>query len=138
MPREVVYCSTKYQGLGMKHLYDIQGVESSRLLLQELNNDSVTSEMIKCLLDAIQMEAGIGKQILEDNRTLIYIEWGWIPSIRDFLLHIKASINNATEQPVTYREYDSFIMDAKLLSEMTRKEQILINCCRLYLQVECL
>jgi hypothetical protein len=82
MPREVVYCSMKYQGLGMKHLYDIQGVESTRLLLQELNNDSVTSEMIKCLLEAIQMEAGIGKQILEDNRTLIYIEWGWIPSIR--------------------------------------------------------
>jgi hypothetical protein len=82
MPREVVYCSMKYQGLGMKHLYDIQGVESTRLLLQELNSDSVTSEMIKCLLEAIQMEAGIGKQILEDNRTLIYIEWGWIPSIR--------------------------------------------------------
>jgi hypothetical protein len=29
MPREVVYCSTKYQGLGMKHLYDIQGNDST-------------------------------------------------------------------------------------------------------------
>jgi ribonuclease HI len=137
MPREVVYCSTKYQGLGMKHLYDIQGVESTRLLIQELNNDSVISEMIKCLLETIQLEAGIGKPILEENRTLIYIEWGWIPSIRDFLLHIQASITNATEQPETYREFDSFIMDAKLLIELTRKEQILINRCRLYLQVEC-
>jgi hypothetical protein len=33
---------------------------------------------------------------------------------------------------------DSYIMDSPYLATLTRKQQILINCCRLFLQVECL
>jgi hypothetical protein len=84
------------------------------------------------------MESGIGRPILEDNRPLIYIEWGWIPATRDFLLHINAQIKNATTTPPIFRTHDSYIMDAQAITTMTRKEQVLINCCRLYLQVECL
>jgi hypothetical protein len=47
------------------------------------------------------MESGIGKPIMEDNRPLSYIEWGWIPSIQDFLYHINAVITNATDTPPT-------------------------------------
>jgi hypothetical protein len=36
----------------------------------------------------------------------------------------------------TYRINDLMIMDAPKLQQMSRKEQILINCCRIYLQVE--
>jgi hypothetical protein len=138
MPREVAYCSTKYQGLGLKHLYDLQGSDGTRLLLQELNQEGTTNAMLLCTLDAIQMEAGIGRPILEDNRPLEYIEWGWIPSIRDFLLHINASIINATPKPTIFRQHDQYIMDAEILPKLSRKEQILINRCRLFLQIECI
>jgi hypothetical protein len=137
MPREVVYCSPKYQGLGLRHLYDIQGSDSLRLLLQELNHDGTTKYLLQYLLEVIQMESGIGRPILEENRPLVYIEWGWIPAIRDFLLHINAQIINATRTPPTFRTFDSYIMDAPAITTMTRKEQILINRCRLFLQVEC-
>jgi hypothetical protein len=138
MPREVVYCSLKYQGLGMKHLYNIQGSDSTRLFLQEINHDGITRLMLTCALEAMQLEAGIGKPILDNNRTLPYIEWGWLPSIRDFLQHINGSITNATPTPPKYRTNDSYIMDAKLLNYLSNKEQILINRCRIFLQVECL
>jgi hypothetical protein len=138
MPREVVFCSRLYQGLGMKHLYDIQGMDGTRLLLQEINTSSTTSQMLKCVLEVIQMESGIGKPILEDNRPLSYIEWGWIPGLRDFLHHINGSITNATATPSLYREGDSYIMDAPIFNTLTRKEQILINRCRIYQQVECI
>jgi hypothetical protein len=82
------------------------------------------------------MESGIGNPILEDKQPLIYIEWGWIPSIRDFLFHINSQIINATNRPLLYRQHDSYLMDAQFLSQLTRKEQILINRCRLFLQVE--
>jgi hypothetical protein len=137
MPREVVFCTNKYQGLGLKHLYDIQGTDSTRLLLQELNfSASSTSTILRILLDVIQQEAGIQAPILEENRPLHYIEWGWIPSIRDFLLHINAKIMNATTGLATYRINDSMIRDAPELRQTSRKEQILINRCRIYLQVE--
>jgi hypothetical protein len=136
MPREVVYGTSKYQGLGLQHLYDVQGIDSTRLLLQELNHHGPTKHMLQNLLEVIQMESGIGNPILEDNRPLIYIEWGWIPSIRDFLLHIDSQIINATNRPVLYRQHDRYLMDASILPQLTRKEQILINRCRLFLQVE--
>jgi hypothetical protein len=92
--------------------------------------------MLTKLLEVIQLESGIGQPILEDNRPLAYIEWGWIPSIRDFLQHIVGKITNATVKPRTYRENDSYIMDDKSITKMSRKEQILINRCRIFLQVE--
>jgi hypothetical protein len=137
MPREVVFSSKLYQGLSLKHLYDAQGVDGTRLLLQELNSESDTGNLLRATIDVIQIEAGISTPILEDNRPLAYIEWGWIPSIRDFLHHIKAEISNASTRPQQYREGDSYLMDNKLIREMTRKEQILVNRCRLFLQVEC-
>jgi hypothetical protein len=137
MPREVVFCSKLYQGLGMKHLYDMQGMDSTRLLLQEINSTSTTSKMLRCLIEVIQMESGIGQPILEENRPLSYIEWGWIPGIRDFLHHINASITNIIPIPPLFRQGDSYIMDAPHFSTLTRKEQILVNRCRIYQQVEC-
>jgi hypothetical protein len=53
MPREVVYCTTKYQGLGLRHLYDQQGNDSTRLLLQEIKHSGTTKNMIQNLLDII-------------------------------------------------------------------------------------
>jgi hypothetical protein len=56
----------------------------------------------------------------------------------DFLFHIKAKITNASRAPATYRQGDSYIMDSLVLNELSRKERILINCCRIFQQVECL
>jgi hypothetical protein len=103
MPREVVFAPKTYQGLGMHHLYNLQGSDSTRLLLQELNQEgSMTQKMAMAVLEVIQMESGIGLPILEDCRTLNYIEWGWIPQIRDFLKHIIEEIINATAIPQRY------------------------------------
>jgi hypothetical protein len=137
MPQEVVFGATLYQGLNLRHLYDIQGMESARLLLQELNSQTTTKTLIWCLIDVIQLEAGIGQPVLEENRPLDYIKWGWIPSIRDFLYHIKAVITNASEPPMTYRQGDTHIMDNPMLKELSWKERILVNRCRIFQQVEC-
>jgi hypothetical protein len=139
MPREVLYCAQRYQGIGIRHLFDIQGTDGIRLLLQELNfKDNKTNQILRNLLETIQLEAGIQQPILEDNQLLTYIEWGWIPSIRDFLLHIDARITNATRGLDVFRENDVLIMDSSIRASLTHKEQTLINRCRLRLQVECL
>jgi ribonuclease HI len=139
MPREVVFAPTLFQGLGMRHMYDMQGADSTRLLLQELNQEgSMTQKMLISLLDTIQLEAGIGKPILENCKALAYIEWGWIPQIRDFLWHINGQIIGATETPKIYRENDQYLMDSPLIETLSRRDQIYIHRCRLHLQVETL
>jgi hypothetical protein len=137
MLREVVFAPTLYQGIGMKHLYDLQGSDSTRVLLQELNQEeSMTQKMLITLLEVIQLEAGIGQPILEDCRPLEYIEWGWIPQIRDFLHHINGKILHATKKPVYYREHDEYLMDSRYIKQQTRREKLYIHRCRLFLQVD--
>jgi hypothetical protein len=75
---------------------------------------------------------------MEDCRPLAYIEWGWIPHLRDFLYHINGRIIGVTEQPSIYRQNDAYIMDSRELEKFTIREQIYIHRCRLYLQVETL
>jgi hypothetical protein len=124
MPREVVYASTKYQGVGMFHLYDLQGSDGTRLFLQEINQfESKTQHMLIALLDAIQLEAGIGTPIMEDCRPLDYIEWGWIPQIRDFLHHINGKIILGKRQHAIYRKDDSYLMDSAYLADHYKKEK---------------
>jgi hypothetical protein len=137
MPRGVVFAPNLYQGLGLRHLYDLQGSDGTRLLLQELNSEkSMTQSMILTLLETIQQESGIGDPILENCRPLEYIEWGWIPHIRDFLHHIDGKIIGATSKPALYREKDMYLMDAQQLNEFLIREKIYIHRCRLHLQVE--
>jgi hypothetical protein len=139
MPWDVVYAPKLFQGIGMHHLYDLQGCDSTRLLLQEINTtDSPVSNMLRALLETIQLEAGIGSPILEDTRAIDYIEWGWVPQIRDFLNHIDGKITGATPYPKTFRENDRYIMDSELLPTLSYKERMLIHRCRLFLQVELL
>jgi hypothetical protein len=139
MPRQVVYAPKIYQGLGLRHLFDLQGCDGTRLLLQEINmKGSSTREMLKAVLETIQLESGIGSPIFEDTRPLDYLEWGWIPQIRDFLHHIDGQIQGATDIPLRYRANDQYIMDSELLRTMTYKERMLIHRCRVFLQVEVL
>jgi hypothetical protein len=139
MPREVVFAPTIYQGIGLRHLYDLQGSDGTRLLLQELNAEgSSTQKMLTTLLEVIQQEAGIGKPILEDCRPLEYIEWGWIPHIRDFLFHINGKIVTNIPKPKLFRENDFYLMDSEYLNDFSIREKIYIHRCRLHLQVETL
>jgi hypothetical protein len=96
----------------------------------------MTQSMILTLLKTIQQESGIGDPILENCRPLEYIEWGWIPHIRDFLHHIDGKITGATSKPALYREKDMYLMDAQQLNEFLIREKIYIHRCRLHLQVE--
>jgi hypothetical protein len=137
MPRAVVFASRTHQGLGMRHLYDIQGCDSTRLLLQEIcNTNSSTHQMLEILINTIQLEAGIGSPILEDTRTLNYLEWGWIPQIREFLHHIDGKIVGMGNTPPRFREGNIYIMDSDIINNCTYKECMLIHRCRLHLQIE--
>lgn len=137
MPREIVYAPRLYQGTGTRHLFDVQGSDSTCLLLQEMNHTgSTANRMLHALIQTIQLESGIGEPILENCRPLDYIEWGWIVQIRDFLHHIGAQIIGATEKPLTFRENDSYLMDSPYLMNLTRRERIYIHRCRIHQQVE--
>jgi hypothetical protein len=96
----------------------------------------MTHKLLNALLDTIQLESGIGQPILENCKALEYSEWGWIPQIRDFLWHINGHIMGATKTPATYREQDTYLMDATYIEQVPQRDKIYIHRCRIYLQIE--
>jgi hypothetical protein len=137
MPREVVFGHRLHQGLGFRHLFDIQGIDGVIALIQELNSHSSTNDILQATIQTIQLEAGISKSIFEDTTPLVYVPWSWLMSIRDFLHHLNAEIRGI---PITmtphYRENDQHIMEAAIgNNRFTAKELKQIQSCRLHMQI---
>lgn len=136
MPREIVFASKAHQGLGFKHLYDIQGADGIKVFMQEINNKGTnTYRLLRINLDVLQLESGIGQPIFENTCCLDYVDWGWIHHLRDFLHHIQGQIIGVTQKPPTSQANDRYIMDAPALQQMSRQGQSKIQRCHLYLQI---
>jgi hypothetical protein len=124
MPREVVFGHKLHQGLGFRHLFDMQGIDGTIALLQELNSHSSTNTILMATIQTIQIKAGISSNIFEDTTPLEDIPWSWLMRIRDFLQHMNADIRGI---PITtiplYREHDKHIMEIAINSHrLTVKE----------------
>jgi hypothetical protein len=137
MPREVVYGHKMHQSLGFRHLFDIQGIDGTAALIQELNSSGTTNELLMATLQTTQIEAGISRNIFQDTIPLPHVPWSWLMSIRDFLHHIQADIRGI---PITvipkYRDNDKHIMEEAIRVEsFTPKELRQIQSCRLYMQI---
>jgi hypothetical protein len=123
MPREVVFGHTLYQGLGLRHLYDMQGIDGIVAFLQEINNKSTTQKVLLSTIQALQIEAGIGKGIFEQTKPLAHTHWSWLMGIRDFLEHIKAKIEGIPIAIIPkYRENDKYLMEWATRERFTLRE----------------
>jgi hypothetical protein len=124
MPREVVFGHKLHQGLGIRHLYDMQGIDGTIALLQELNSTNTINEILIATIQTIQLEAGIRKPVYEDTTPLDYVSWSWLMSIRDFLHHMDAEIRGIPIHTVPqHREHDQHIMEVTNNSHrLTTKE----------------
>jgi hypothetical protein len=91
---------------------------------------------MEATLQALQIEAGIGKNIFEQTTPLPQVNWSWLMSIRDFLEHINAEIRGV---PVTIiplcRRNDKYIMEAVSSKLFTPQEIRQIQAVRLHMQV---
>jgi ribonuclease HI len=136
MPREVVYGHPLYQGLGLRHLYDMQGIDGIIAFIREINYKSTIQTILMSTAQALQIEAGIGKNIFETTGPLPHISWSWLMSIRDFLEHIDAEIRGV---PITViprcRENDKYLMEWVSRDRHSQREIRQIQAVRLYLQV---
>jgi hypothetical protein len=138
MPRKVVFGHQLHQGLGFRHLFDMQGIDGIIALIQELNSIGTTNEILMATIQTVQLESGMSKSIFEDTTPLTHISWSRLMSIRDFLHHMNAEICGI---PVTiiphYKENDTHIMEAIMHghNNFMTKELTHIQACRLHMQV---
>ena len=141
MPRAVVFGPIKHGGIGMPHMFTEQGAAQTTELLKHVRSDSPSGVMARIAINWYQLSTGVGFDTLEEPFYKIkHAEGLWINSIRKFLRKSGLSIRGMGALIAEKRrERDTILMDAIMLNKSIVEEDAqTINCCRLYLQVECL
>jgi hypothetical protein len=114
----------------------MQGARNVTQLLKHMRANSTVGKLAKIAISWLQKWAGIGCAVLENPEIDIPpTSAKYLESIRSFLKKCDASIILG-EKPRVMREYNSYIMDHVLNSNMSRFEINMVNKTRLYLQVE--
>jgi hypothetical protein len=139
MPRAVQYGATKFGGVNMHQLKDIQ--QGSGQILQLLKHLRIQSPFQKIWLIALhwaQLQSGFHTPLLQDPTVSTpHLESLYISSLREFLALINRSI--ITEHSYTIllqRVHDRAIMDVVIASNLfTSTECKIINYCRMFLRV---
>jgi hypothetical protein len=139
--KEILYGPTSLAGGNFTHLYTIQGEGQLQHFMKFWRTESDISHMLRIDLAWCQAQAGISIPILENpTLDLPHLEARWLPSLRNFLADINATIEVDNPYiPPLQRTNDQFIMDHVLSSrKFTAPEIQQINYCRLYLRVQLL
>jgi ribonuclease HI len=135
-PRAVVYGPTEFGGIGLKYLYTESSCIKIDCLINHIKTDTSLSIEMKVNLNWVQIHAGTSIPILESKQQLLYIEYNWFLSIKDFLnmINAKIEITNLWQPKIT-RQGDIIIMDEvdKLDIPISKKRSF--NCWRLFFRV---
>jgi hypothetical protein len=65
MPRAIVWGPTRYQGLGIRHLWTTQGVEHLLAILRHATCPTLTGQLIRTSMDDMQLEIGVSASFLK-------------------------------------------------------------------------
>jgi hypothetical protein len=136
--RAVIFGPTHLAGAGFTPLYLLQGEGQILQFLKYWRTDTPTSRLLRIAVSWCQFQAGTSTPILTNVTThLPHLESRWIPSLRQFLCRIQASIElDLTYIPPKQRIHDEHIMDHVISSgKFTNKEITQVNYCRMHLQV---
>jgi hypothetical protein len=139
--RAVVYGSTRYLGLGLRHLGAEQGVQQTLLFLKHIRANQKLSTLLRIGLTWFQLQAGLTDPVLEcPELDIPYLEIGWLfRSLRQFLQSIQATIEIDTTHIARHLRINAVsIMNALLELHIPPNRLYRINLCRIYLQIECL
>jgi hypothetical protein len=116
-----------------------QGVAQVQYLYKHWSSTLQLNSVQRIAVSWTQFHTGVGWSILYDVKTPLphFVKSHWLRSLRNFYCSIQGRLwLNVTYVPALQRNYDTFIMDHVLQSQLFTAQQIRrINYCRLFLQV---
>jgi hypothetical protein len=112
LPNDVVYGDQYFGGIGLYQLFAEQGMNQTLLFLRHTRAQTDLGNQINIALRHYQLQAGIPQHVLEDTQPLVYLNYPWFDTLRQYLHQIsgKLTLTDAWK-PEVQREHDSFIMD---------------------------
>jgi ribonuclease HI len=132
----VVYGPTEFGGIGLKYLYTESSCIKIDCLINHIKTDTSLSIEMKININWVQLHAGTSTPILESTQQLLYIEYNWFLSIKEFLNMINAKIEITNLwQPSPLREGDIILMDKVEKLDISIAKKRSFNCWRLFFRI---
>jgi hypothetical protein len=137
--RSVVFGTSKYVGVSMDHLADLQGFAKLQYLIGSLRTQDTMGDLYQMLLEYTHLECGTATPILEAEFTRykpIILNKNWITECWRYLsLCISTVLISGLWPPTTAREGDTSLMNEFKTQGMMDAQMKDINRCRIHLQV---
>ena len=140
IPLQYRYGPKELNGLGLPHLYTMQGIAKLKALITHMKSGSKIGRTLEGQLEATNIELGTSEHLFD----LEYREWellmtkSWLKSLWEFTDRYNITVRGNYTTPRPTREYDRFLMEV-VMTEKRRlfddNEIKIINRCRVYLQV---
>ena len=138
IPHAVLFGPKEEGGLGLHHLYTSQGIMHVEKFMKHVASQSVTGKLLRVMLELSQLEVGIGRQLfsLDYSKFQCLVTDGWIKHLWQFVSdHHICLINRLIELPLPQRSGDVFLMEEFVEQGYTKSELMILNRCRIFLQV---
>ena len=136
LPRAVVFGSSKFGGLNLKHLYIEQGTKHVTNFIKYYRNRGSIGNLIKIALRWFHLIAGFSFcPLARPQLCYHHIEDRWFQTTIRFLYECQAWIQTTERIQIYSRESDSCLMEDFLLENPTPHELQNLNSCRLFLRV---
>ena len=138
LPKIVIFSTTSKAGLGIIHLYHLQGLEKLKLFLMHLRRDDTTGDLIRISMAYTQLEIGIETFFLQKDYYTYkpFLTETWITHLWQYLCDCNATIE-ATDQAQYQvpRENDRYFMELIYSSPLTILQKEIVNQIRMQLKI---
>ena len=138
LPKIVLFSTTSKAGLGITHVYHLQGLEKIKLFLMHLRRNDTTGNLLHIAMENIKLELGIDEFFM----TLDYYSYchfttaNWVTHLWQYLCDCNATITPTKVKKYKYpRESDRFFMQLIYASSLSIHEKEIINQIRIKLRI---
>ena len=138
-PKIVLFTTEEQAGLGVPHLYHIQGHEKLKLFLMHIRRNDTSGNLLDICIAYTQLELGIRDSFFTKSfyRYNNYITPTWISHLWQYMTDCKATLE-PTSQDHLYkppRTHDFFLMDIVFASNISEEAKNIFNQIRTHLQL---
>ena len=127
-----------YGGAGFWHLYDIEGIGQIQQFMKHWRTPGQAHSHMRIAVSWLQYFLGTSKSFLTDTTTkLPHLQSDWYGALRRYLAACGSyfELDNDFVPPLQ-REHDAYLMEIAMASgKFTKAELVILNQCRIYLQV---
>jgi len=137
-PRKMVYGHKSQYGLGIPHLYDLQGFQHLSALMKFTSLKNPTGDLLQHSYEALQVELGIPGEIFKDHDPHIWNSIttpSWLSQTWSYAHEQDIDIHTGIPPLQSQCENDVFLMVALVKVGYRGEKLRLLNGCRLWLKM---